>query len=78
MVIGTVNHGYAYVELAKVHSAAMVLGQNGRVHQRGSRKGEVFGPWFAEPPNNKLCGPKNEKLKSLGLDKNNFPSQVGM
>lgn len=56
VVIGTVNHGYAYVELAKVHSAAMGLVQNGQVHLRGSRKGEVFGPWFAEPPNNKLDG----------------------
>jgi hypothetical protein len=54
VVIGTVNHGYAYVELTKAHSAAMVLGQNGQVHQRGSRKGEVSGQWFAEPPNNKL------------------------
>jgi hypothetical protein len=64
VVIGIVSHGYAYVELAKVHSAAMVLGQNGQVHQRGSRKGEVSGPWFAEPPNNKLAG--QLLRKSLG------------
>jgi hypothetical protein len=54
VVIGTVNHGYASVELAEVHGAAMVLRVTGKEHQRGSRKGEDFGPWFAEPSNNKL------------------------
>jgi hypothetical protein len=31
VVIGTVNHGYAHVDLAKVHSAAMVLRQTGQL-----------------------------------------------
>ena len=56
VVIGTVNHCYACVEIAKVHGAAMVLRVTGKEHQRGSRKGEDFGPWFAEPSNNKLGG----------------------
>ncbi len=54
VVIGTVNHGYACVELAEVLCAAMVLRVTRKEHQRGSRKGEDFGPWFAEPSNNKL------------------------
>jgi hypothetical protein len=54
VVIGTVNHGYAFVELSEVHCAAMVLRVTGKEHQRGSRKGEDFWPWFAEPSINKL------------------------
>jgi hypothetical protein len=54
VVIGTVNHCYACVEIAEVHGAAMALRVTGKEHQRGSRKGEDFGPWFAEPSNNKL------------------------
>ncbi len=54
VVIGTVNHGYACLGLTEVHCAAMVLRVIGKEHQRGSRKGEDFGPWFAEPSNNKL------------------------
>ena len=37
VVVGTVNHCYAYVELAEVHGAAMVLRVTGKEHQRGSR-----------------------------------------
>jgi hypothetical protein len=54
VVIGTVNHGYACIELAEVHCAAMALKVTGKEHQRGSRKGEDFGLWFAEPSSNKL------------------------
>lgn len=57
VVIGTVNHGYACLGLTEVHCAAMVLRVIGKEHQRGSRKGEDFGPWFAEPSSNKLAGP---------------------
>jgi hypothetical protein len=44
VVIGTVDHGYAYVVLAKEHCDAMVLRQTGQVHQRGSRNGVDSGP----------------------------------
>jgi hypothetical protein len=44
VVIATVNHGYACVELAELHCAAMALRVTGKEHQRGSRKGEDFGP----------------------------------
>jgi hypothetical protein len=54
VVIGTVNHGYTCMELADVHCAAMALRVTGKENQRGLRKGEDFGPWFAEPSNNKL------------------------
>ena len=54
VVIGTVKHGNACVELADVHCAAMALRVTGKENQRGLRKGEDFGPWFAEPSNNKL------------------------
>jgi hypothetical protein len=54
VVIGTVKHVYACVKLDEVHGAAMVLRVTGKEHQRGSRKGEDFGPWFAEPSSNKF------------------------
>jgi hypothetical protein len=54
VVIGTVKQDNACVELAEVHCAAMALKVTVKEHQRGSRKGENFGPWFAEPSNNKL------------------------
>jgi hypothetical protein len=44
VVIGTVKHGYACVELAEVHCASIALRVTGKKHQRGSRKGEDFGP----------------------------------
>jgi len=53
VVIGTVNHSYAYLNLDKVHCAAIVLKQTGHGYQLSSREGEDSGPWFAEPPNNK-------------------------
>jgi hypothetical protein len=40
VVIGTVNHGYACVDLARVDVDAIVLRQIVEVHQCGSRKGE--------------------------------------
>jgi hypothetical protein len=54
VVIGTVNHGYTCMELAEVHCAAMALRVTVKENQRGSRRGEDFGPWFAEPAINKL------------------------
>jgi len=56
VVIGTVNHGYTCMDLAEVHCAAMALRVTGKENQRSSRRGEDFGPWFAEPSNNKLDG----------------------
>ena len=44
VVIGTVKHGYGCVELAEVHCAALALRVTGKEHQRGSRKGDDFGP----------------------------------
>jgi hypothetical protein len=75
VVIGTVNHGYTCIELAEVHCAAMALRVTGKGHQRGSRKGEDFGPWFAEPSNNKsskysasrFCGDINGKIREVTI-----------
>jgi hypothetical protein len=52
VVIGTVNYALAFEAIAMVDSSSMALRQTGQVHQRGSRKGEGIGAWFAEPPKN--------------------------
>ena len=52
VVIGTVNHALAFEAIVKEDCTAMALRETGQVHQRGSRKGEGSGEWFAEPPKN--------------------------
>jgi hypothetical protein len=55
VVIGTVNHGYAYVVLNKKHCVSMIMRPTGQAHRPGSRDGECSGPSFTEAPNNRLC-----------------------
>jgi hypothetical protein len=47
-----VNHALAFEAIVKEDCTAMALRETGQVHQRGSRKGEGSGEWFAEPPKN--------------------------
>jgi len=54
VVIGPVNHVYAWRATAEKLCLTMVLRPSHPTPNRGSRKEVAGWEWFAEPPNNKL------------------------
>jgi hypothetical protein len=56
VVIGPVNHVYAWRATAEKLCPTMILRPSHPTPNRGSRKEVAGWEWFAEPPNNKLAG----------------------
>jgi hypothetical protein len=54
VVIGPVNHVYAWRATAEKLCPTMILRPSHPTPNRGSRKEVAGWEWFAEPPNNKL------------------------
>jgi hypothetical protein len=59
VVIGPVNHVYAWRATAEKLCPTMVLRPSHPAQNRGSRKEVAGWEWFAEPPNNKLANHQN-------------------